>query len=276
MKTLFIGGGVMAEAMLSRAIARGSLTPGEVRVAEPVEERRRYLQERYAVATSAQNQEVVKDAEMVVLSVKPQQVSAVFKDIGGHLAKDQTVLSIIAGMPLARLTSGLDHQAVVRVMPNTPAQVGAGVSVWTATSAVSRGGREAAAALLSSMGSEFYVEDEAYLDMATAISGSGPAYVFSFMEALTSAAVELGILREMAGTMVLETVLGSALLAKKTGEDPALLRERVTSPGGTTAEALAALERTGFRQSVLEGVMAAYRRAQELAQESAQESGGPR
>jgi pyrroline-5-carboxylate reductase len=271
MKTSIIGGGVMAEAMLSRAIAGGSLTPREVRVAEPVEERRRYLQERYSVAASAQNQEVVKDAGMVVLSVKPQQVNAVLNDIGGHLTKDQTVLSIVAGVPLARLTSGLDHQAVVRVMPNTPAQVGAGVSVWTATAAVGKDGRDAAVALLSSMGSEFYVEDEAYLDMATAISGSGPAYVFSFMEALTSAAVELGIPREMANTMVLETVLGSALLAKKTGDDPALLRERVTSPGGTTAEALRTLERTGFRQSVLEGVMAAYRRAQELAQES----GGP-
>ena len=266
MKTAFIGGGVMAEAMLGRAIAEGTITPAEVCVAEPVEARRSYLAEHYDVSTTADNRAAAAEAGLVVLAVKPQQLGSVFDALSGRLSESQTVLSIVAGASIASLTSGLAHSHVVRVMPNTPARIGAGVSIWTATPTVSEAARKAAAALLSAMGTQLEVEHESYLDMATAVSGSGPAYVFAFIEALTDAAVYLGIPREMSHTLVLETVLGSAALAKETGEHPGLLREAVTSAGGTTAEALLALDRGGFRAAIMDAVVAAYRRAQTLDQ----------
>ena len=153
-------------------------------------------------------------------------------------------------------------------MPNTPAQVGAGVSVWTATELVTSKARAHAAALLGAMGQEYYVTDESFLDMATAVSGSGPGYVFAFIESLTDAAVQLGIPHEMAASMVLETVYGSALLAKESGERPAVLRERVTSPGGTTAEGLRALEQGRFRTVVMDAVTAAHAKAQALGKDN--------
>jgi pyrroline-5-carboxylate reductase len=266
-KTVFIGGGVMAEAMINRAIGQGALTTTDICVAEPISERRGLLAERYAVSISAENRPAIENAELVVLSVKPQHLNGVFDDVGGRLSPRQTVLSIVAGASLASLTSGLDHQQVIRVMPNTPARVGAGMSVWTATPQVSDAAREAAASLLSTMGTQLYVAKEEYLDMATAVSGSGPAYIYLFMEALTDSAVHLGIPRDMARTLVLETVLGSATLAKETGEHPTLLREMVTSPGGTTAEALLVLESGGFRATIMEAVNAAHQKAQALGSE---------
>ena len=268
MRTAFIGGGVMAEAMVSRAIAQNVVAPGDITVAEPIEERRKALAERYGVAVSATNPPAIKGAGLVALAVKPQHLEEVLTDLRGRLTSDQTVLSIVAGAALDTLTSGLDHQQAIRVMPNTPARIGAGISVWTATPSVGEPARKAAAELLGAMGQQLFVSDEAYLDMATAISGSGPAYVFTFMEALTDAAVYLGVPREMAKTLVVETVLGSALLAKETGQNIGLLREMVTSPGGTTAEALRALEQSGFRAAVLEAAVAAYEKALALGEET--------
>jgi len=212
MKTAFIGGGIMAEAMLSRAIAQGVLDATEVCVAEPVSDRRSYLEQHYNVGTSAQNIPPLHEVSTVILAVKPQQLPSVFDDIGGHLSDGQTIVSIVAGTGLRNLSAGLQHQRIVRVMPNTPAQVGMGVSVWTASPGVTSEARETTAALLRCLGTEMYVEDETLLDMATAVSGSGPAYVFKFIEALTDAAVALGLPQEMTHTMVLETVLGSAAL----------------------------------------------------------------
>lgn len=263
MRTAFIGGGIMAEAMLSRAIAGGSLSASDVVVAEPVEARHAALAAYGARAVTA-NREAVEGAGLVVLAVKPQHVDHVFSDLAGNLDTGQTVLSILAGVPLARLTEGLQHRAVVRVMPNTPAQVGAGMSVWTATPDVSEEGRSAAAALLRALGKEWPVADESYIDMATAVSGSGPAYVFAFIESLVEAGVYLGMTRDMALTLSVQTVLGSAQLVSETGDDPGLLRQRVTSPGGTTAEALRALEQGGFKATLQEAIIAAHQRAREL------------
>ena len=268
MKTAFIGGGVMAEAMVSRAIAQGVLTPADIAVAEPIKERREALSRQYGVEVTATNAPAVAGAELVVLAVKPQHLEEVLGDLRGHLTSKQTVLSIVAGAALQTITTGLGHRQAIRVMPNTPARVGAGVSVWTATPSVGASARKAATGLLEAMGQQLYVADESYLDMATAVSGSGPAYVFSFMEAMADAAVCLGIPRDMARTLVVETVLGSALLAKETGQHLTLLRETVTSPGGTTAEALRALEQGGFRASLMEAVLAAYDKAQALGEEA--------
>lgn len=264
MRTAFIGGGVMGEAILSRALAQGVLAPADVTVAEPVAARREHLTRQFKVAATASNREAAAGAGLIVLAVKPQHIGAVCADLAGTLAPTQSVLSIAAGVSIKRLADGLSHAANIRAMPNTPAQVGAGITVWTATKEVPEAGRAAAAALLGAIGRQVEVHDESYLDMATAVSGSGPAYVFAFMEAMTEAAVHMGLPRDMAAVLVLETVLGSARLAKETGQHPALLREMVTSPGGTTAEALRELERAGFRAAILEAINAAYRKAQAL------------
>ncbi len=264
MRTAFIGGGVMGEAMLARALAAGVIAPADVCVAEPIDERRAHLASAHGVGVTADAAEAAAGAALIVLAVKPQQLAPVLETLAGTLDAHQTALSIVAGVPLAALAAGLGHDRVVRVMPNTPARIGAGVSVWTATAAVSAEGRAAAAALLGALGREWYVDDEAYLDMATAVSGSGPAYVFAFIEALVEAGVSLGMPREMALTLATETVAGSGRLARETGEDPAALRVSVTSPRGTTAEAHAELERAGFAAIIRDAVAAAHRRAREL------------
>lgn len=162
------------------------------------------------------------------------------------------------------LTGGLGHDAVVRVMPNTPAQIGEGMSVWTASEAVSADAREAVGSILRTLGDEVYAPDEKVIDMATALSASGPAYVFLFVEALIDAGVYLGMARDTARRLALQTVLGSARLVERTGRHPAELRDMVTSPGGTTIAALRAMEAGGFRAAVADGVVAAYDRSQAL------------
>ena len=264
MRVGFAGGGVMAEAMFSRAIASGLCAQSDVSVGEPIPARRDELAERYGVSVHLDNAPAVRGAEIVVIEVKPQHVSHVYHDLHGVLDADQTVLSIAAGVTISSLSGGLGHERIVRVMPNTPAQIGAGISVWTATPGVTDAAREAAAALLSTLGRQWRVDSEDYLDMATAVSGSGPAYVFAFIEALTEAGVFVGMPRDMAQTLAIETALGSARLASESGESPAILRERVTSPGGTTAAALREMERKGFKSALIEGVSAAFRRSQEL------------
>lgn len=264
MRTAFIGGGVMGEAMLARAVAAGVLAPADVCVAEPLDDRRAYLASTHGVAVTADAAEAAAGAGLVVIAVKPQQIAPVFETLAGSLDANQTALSIAAGVRLKTLVEGLKHPHVVRVMPNTPGRIGAGMSVWTAASGVSAEGRDAAAALLGALGREWYVDNEAYLDMATAVSGSGPAYVFAFIEALREAGVALGMPREMALVLATETVAGSGRLARESGEDPAALRTSVTSPGGTTAAALAALEEGGFAATIRDAVAAAHRRAIEL------------
>lgn len=264
MQTTFIGGGVMAEAILSKALAARVLDANKVCVAEPMPARRAYLEKTYSVSVSESNMEAIEGADLIVLSVKPQHFKAVASGLQGELRSGQTALSIIAGLTVPSITSALRHDSVIRVMPNTPAQIGQGMSVWMATETVSDGTRDAAKALLGVLGVEWYVTDEHYLDMATALSGSGPAYVFAFIESLIEAGVYMGMPRDMATTLAIQTVLGSAQLAKETGEKPSMLRERVTSPGGTTAEALRELEIRGFRSTILEAVAAAHRKAREL------------
>lgn len=264
MRVGFIGGGVMAEAMLGGALASGLCAPGDAAVGEPIETRRGELTARYGVAAHERNAAAAESAEFVVVAVKPQQIGGVYADLRAALRPEQTVLSIAAGIPMRALADGLGHSRIIRAMPNTPAQIGAGVSVWTATPETPEDALKSAASLLATLGREIRVESEDYLDIATALSGSGPAYVFAFIEALTEAGALLGMARETARTLAVETTAGAAALARESGESPAVLRERVTSPGGTTAAALRELERGGFRTAVTDAVSAAFRRAREL------------
>ena len=185
-------------------------------------------------------------------------------ELHGELRADQLVISIVAGAPLAVLRDGLDHAEIVRAMPNTPAQIGMGVTAWTATTAVDRDQRDRAKAILGALGEEIEVEEESWVDMATALSGTGPTYVFLLMEALVDAGVHLGFSRRVAEELVLRTVEGSALFARKSGRHLAELRNMVTSPGGTSAAAIYQLEKGALRTVLSKAVYAAYQRSSEL------------
>jgi len=254
----------MGEAMLSALLRQGLSSPQDVWVSDIKAERRQYLKEKYGVAVTENNRQAATKGEIVVLAIKPQNLAEIITELEGKFQPGQLVLSIIAGARISTLRQGLDHKAIVRVMPNTPAQVGEGMSVWTATPEVTETQKQWASLILGAMGKEIYVDDEKYLDMATAVSGSGPAYFFLFLESLIESAVNIGLPRDVAEPLVWQTFVGSSHLLQKSGKSPAELRKQVTSPGGTTAAALLELEKGGFNSLVLQAVTAAYNRAKEL------------
>ena len=260
MKVGIIGGGVMGEAILGAALERGVFGPGDITVAEIVEERRNQLRARHGVHTTAAAADAMASAGLVLLCVKPQEMASV----RGKLGPDALLVSIMAGVRIDTMATEFGHERIVRVMPNTPVAARAGMSVWTATAAVDATQRELVRGLLDAIGREMYVDDEKKLDMATAVSGSGPGYVYLFIEALVEGAVAIGLTRAQAEEIVLQTVYGSALYAQESGRAPADLRAAVTSPAGTTAAGLFELEKGALRASVIECVRAAHRRAVEL------------
>lgn len=260
MKVAIIGGGVMGEAILAAALERSVFEASRVRVCDVVEARRAQLHSVYGVSVSDDPGSAMADADLVILSVKPQDM----KNVRGALRADSLLLSIMAGVRIESIQREFSHDRIVRVMPNTPVAAKAGMSVWTATMGVLPEQRELARNLLAAIGREIYVEDEKKLDMATAVSGSGPAYVFLFIEAMVEGAVAVGLTRAQAEEMVLQTVYGSAVYAQAAGRPASELRAMVTSPAGTTAAALHELEKGGFRASVGEAIRAAHRRAIEL------------
>ena len=259
-----IGAGVMAEAMLAGLLDKELVAATHVVCSHPRAERRAQLERERGVATTADNAEAARDADVVLLGVKPQMLGAVMAELRGSLRREQLVLSIIAGASTRALTEGLDHAAVVRCMPNTPAQIGQGVSVWYATDSVDDAGKSRTRAMLSALGREFEVHDERQVAMATAVSGTGPTYIFLFIEALTDAAVHLGFPRHVARELVLDTMQGSAAFALQSGRHVAELRDMVTSPGGTSAEALYQLEKGRLRTVVSDAVWAAFERTLRL------------
>jgi pyrroline-5-carboxylate reductase len=262
----FIGGGTMAEAMVRGILERKLVTPARVTVSGPRRERRAELTKTYRVRALASNVEAARNADVVVMSVKPQMLPRVMAELRGKLAAEQLVLSIVAGASSDALRAGLDHASIVRAMPNTPAQVAMGVTVWWATPSVSAAERDRARALLAALGEELEVEQEEQVDMATALSGTGPSYIFLLMEALVDAGVHLGFSRRVAEELVLRTVEGSALFARRSGRHLAELRNMVTSPGGTSAAALYQLEKGGLRTVLSKAVYAAYQRTRELGE----------
>ncbi len=261
----FIGGGAMAGAMIGGLLNSHAVESKAITASDPHADRIQDLEKRFGVATTGDNLKAARNAEIVILSVKPQMLRFVFRDLCGKLGKDALVLSIIAGARIESMTQGLKHGAIVRSMPNTPAQVAEGMTVWTSNAAVTAAQREQAQTILKAFGKELYVADEAFLDMATAISGSGPSYVFLFMEALIDAAVHLGFSREDARTLVTQTVRGSAIYAEHSPSHPAEMRNLVTSPGGTSAHALYQLEKGGFRTLLSKAVWAAFQRSVSLS-----------
>ncbi|HMS59189.1 MAG TPA: pyrroline-5-carboxylate reductase [Tepidiformaceae bacterium] len=260
MKVAIIGGGVMGEAILAAALERGVFAANEVTVCEKLAHRADQLHGEYGVLATASPDAAMEDADLVVLSVKPQDITSVH----GAIKPDGLLLSIMAGVRIRTIINEFRHDRIVRVMPNTPVAAKAGMSVWTATPAVSPEQRELTRGLLCAIGRDLYVEDEKKLDMATAVSGSGPGYVFLFIEALIEGGVAVGLTRAEAAEMVLQTVYGSAVYAQESGRNAAELRGLVTSPAGTTAAGLLELEKGAVRASIIEAVQAAHRRAVEL------------
>lgn len=261
----FIGGGAMCEAILKGILVAKGATPDEITIAEPRKIRRNELSKKYGVITTASNLNAVSNnADIIVLAVKPQVVSFVLNEIDKSISTRQLLLSIVAGVKLDTLTKSASHASVIRVMPNTPAQIGSGVSVWTASNSVSDKQKEMVASLLQPLGIEIYVENETLIDMSTALSASGPAYVFAFTESLIDAGIHIGMSIELSTELAIHTVLGSAKMLKETGIHPAELRNLVTSPGGTTEAALIKLEAGGLRSTLIQAVEAAYQRALQL------------
>lgn len=263
-KMTFIGCGAMGEAILAAILNRGLSMPQAVWASDIKQERRHYLKQTYDISTTDNNAEAAEYGDIIILAIKPQTLPELLPELKGRIRTGQLVLSIVAGARIGTLCKGINHHQVVRAMPNTPAQIGQGISVWTATQEVTDKQKEQAKAILSGMGREIYVADEGYIDMATAVSGSGPAYFFFFVECIIEAATKLGFSEDTAHELVLQTMLGSGQLLNKSDKSPAELRCLVTSPGGTTAAALQQFEDGGFRELINEAVSAAYRRAGEL------------
>lgn len=259
-----VGSGVMAEAMIAGLLRGDLVAPDQVVASHPRAERRDHLVAEYGIRVVGDNVEAIAGADVVLLGIKPQMLGRVGREIGPHLVRGQVVLSVLAGATTAALTGTLGHDQVIRAMPNTPARLGRGVTVWYATPGTTQEQREQAAALLGALGTQIEVDDEKMVAMATAVSGTGPTYVFLFMEALIDAAVHLGFPRHVAHDLVVETIEGSTLFAKQSAMHPAELRNMVTSPGGTSAAALHELESGRMRTVLSEAVWAAFRRTVEL------------
>ena len=262
----FIGSGIMGEAMIRGLLTQNIVKPDQIYAADPLPSRLDDLRERYGIHVTSSNSDAAEAGQVIVLSTKPQNLAEVMPGIRGHLRRQDLLLSILAGTPIRKLADGVAHASVVRAMPNTPAQIGQGMTVWTATPEVTEEQRGQAQVILGALGQELFVNDESYLDMATALSGTGPAYVFMFMESLIDAGVHLGFSRRVAEQLVFQTMLGSLEYAAQSGKHVAELRNQVTSPGGTTAAALYHLEKGGLRTVISRAIWAAYQRSVELGQ----------
>jgi len=259
-----IGPGAMGEAIIAGLLRDGVTLPERILASGPRPERGAELKARYGILVLTDNLSAACQADVVILAVKPQKLQRVLVGLKGQIKPTALVLSIVAGASIQTLQEALSHSSVVRAMPNTPAQIGAGITVWTASTSASPEQVALARQILCALGEEVFVEEENYLDMATAISGTGPAYVFLFMEALIDAGVHLGFPRRIAEQLVVQTLIGSVSYFQSRKIHPAALRNEVTSPGGTSAAALYYLDKAGFRTAISRAIWAAYERSQEL------------
>ncbi len=266
MRVGIVGAGVMAEAIIAGLLADRAVTASALVASHPRRDRRDALAERHGIQPVARNRDALAGVEVVVLAVKPQMLGRVMRELRGELAADQVVVSIVAGATIRTLVDGLQHAAVVRAMPNTPSQIRRGISVWSASEACTARQRDLARGVLKALGDDRQVADESFVAMATALSGTGPTYLFSVMEALIDAGVHLGFPRELAHDLVVETLIGSAEFALRSEMHPAQLRNAVTSPGGTSAAAIYELEKGRIRTVFSDAVWAAYRRTLELGE----------
>ena len=267
----FIGCGVMAESIIAGLLRKKLVTAEQITASHPRGNRRTELTENYGIRVFENNTDAVESVKTqknssVFLCVKPQRIKSILEELKGVVTPDQMILSIIAGAKIETISSALGNEKIVRTMPNTPAQIGAGMTAWTCTEKISDTEKSQIKSLLSALGKELFVENENMIDMATSLSATGPTYIFMVMEALTDAGVHLGFSREVSKELVQETMLGSVLFAIESHKHPAELRNMVTSPGGTSADAIYQMEKGGLRTVLSKAVYAAYNRAVSLGQ----------
>ena len=266
----FIGGGNMAEAMIKGLLSASFIDAKNVFVSEPSEAKRDTLHAEYKIKVSADNRELVKKCDIIILAVKPQIVQKVLRDIASLVGRDKLVISIAAGVPIAImddvLRGGKNKKfSIVRTMPNTPALVQEGVTAIASGEHVRKIDVKIAHRIFEAVGRTVDVEED-QLDAVTGLSGSGPAYIFMLIEALSDAGVKMGLSREVANTLTIQTVLGSAKLARESGKHPGELKDMVTSPAGTTISGLHALEEGSFHTTLMNAVEDATLRSRELGQ----------
>ena len=266
-KIAVIGCGTMGEAIVKGLLRNDLTSPDGICASHPREERRKELEQRYGITAWQGNGDAAEKASFIVLAVKPQYLDDAERGLVGRVASGATILTIVAGLRMVDVKRRLAVEKVVRAMPNTPAQLGMGITVWTATETLDEDDRAKVRAFLSGLGEEEFVTHENELDMATALSGTGPAYAFLFMEAMVDAGVHLGFSRRVAFRLVIETLRGSVEYAAQSPEHLAKLRNHVTSPGGTTAEACYQLEKGGLRTVLSDAVWAAFRRCKQLGRQ---------
>jgi pyrroline-5-carboxylate reductase len=283
----FIGCGVMGEAIVAGLLSKDLVKPEQIVGSHPSGERREELEGKYGISVVESNREAARyhrnggegyappsvteqgpRSSIVILTVKPQRLGVVLGDLKEAVNAEQLVISIVAGARLETIADALQHRSVVRAMPNTPAQIGEGMTVWTATPEVTNGQLAQIKAIFGALGREMHVEEERMIDMATALSATGPTYTFLVMEALIDAGVHMGFSRHVAEELVLQTMLGSVLFARESRKHPAELRNMVTSPGGTSAEAIYQMEKGSLRTVLSKAVWAAFQRATALGRKA--------
>jgi pyrroline-5-carboxylate reductase len=267
----FVGCGVMAEAMIAGVLRKNLVAAGQIVASHPRENRRAELTDKYGIRVYESNGEAVEavkqpENSVVALCVKPQRIGGVLHELAGVVETNQIIASIVAGAKIETLAEALGNKKIVRAMPNTPSQIGAGITAWTCTEEISDAERAQIKSLLTALGKEIYVPTENMIDMATSLSATGPTYIFMVMEALTDAGVHLGFSRETSKELVQETMLGAVLFAMESHKHPAELRNMVTSPGGTSADAIYQMEKGGLRTVLSKAVYAAYQRAVALGE----------
>lgn len=263
-KLAIIGAGMMGGAIVSGIVGKKVLDPDKIFISDPDTQKVTALCEKLGIHAAASNAEAVEGADAVLIAVKPQfldDAAATFKD---SLSPDVLVMTIVAGIPVAYYLNTLQRTHLIRIMPNTPAQVGEGVCAWYAAPDTEDEQKALCERILSALGTQFEVKRESDLNLVTAVSGSGPAYVYLFIEAMVDASVQMGLPRPLSEKIVLQTVFGSAAYMKQTGKHPVILKNEVTSPGGTTAAALAMMEKDGLRTAVAEGMIACLQKTIEL------------
>jgi pyrroline-5-carboxylate reductase len=265
-KISIIGGGNMAEAMLKGLLKKKIVTPKQVLVSEPRDERTRFLSQTYRVQVTSDNKAAVRFGEIIILAVKPQIMKGVLQEIAGELTSKQLIISIAAGITIAFIASQIGKdKRIVRTMPNSPSQIGEGAIALCGGGKATPQDIRNAGELFAAIGATVIVP-EAHMDAVTGLSGSGPAYIFLIIEALTDGGVKMGLPRDVAQSLVLQTVIGSARMVVETGDHPVKLKDMVTSPGGTTIAGLHVLEEKGVRGALINAVTAASERSRALSQ----------
>ena len=266
MKIGFIGSGKMAEAIIGGILDSKILSPQNIFCSDISKERTLYLNSKYNISTFTQNTEIIKNANLIFLCVKPQDINKLKNDLHNKLNSNQTLISILAGIQIKKLHSISNHKSIIRVMPNTPSQIKKGVSVWTGTKQTNQSHIDETKMILGSIGNEYKVDDEKIIEMATALSASGPAYLFYFVESLIQSGKEIGLTDELSYKLTINMLKGSLELLESSTDQVEQLRKNVTSPGGTTEAAINVFDQQNFKNIIINAIKAAHKRGLELGE----------